>query len=261
MESPTVFLMYHELELPGRALCQSEPGYVRYILGESDFRSHLESLKGRGWQGWSVGQALRFPSGRGVGITFDDGCETDLLAAAPLLQAQNFGATFYVTTGFVGKPGYLTTAQLRELHGLGFEIGCHSMTHPYLSDLDASSLEREIAGAKSQLEQWLGAQVEHFSCPGGRYNQRVQDAVRRAGYASMATSRNQGNGKDADRFALGRVAVLRGTSAEKFESLSSGHGLWRLSLEDGARQVLKKTLGNSAYDRVRGAILGDGKRG
>ena len=30
--SRIVFLMYHELELPGRRLCQSEPGYVRYIL-------------------------------------------------------------------------------------------------------------------------------------------------------------------------------------------------------------------------------------
>jgi len=30
--SPIVFLMYHELELPGRKLSQSEPGYVRYIL-------------------------------------------------------------------------------------------------------------------------------------------------------------------------------------------------------------------------------------
>jgi hypothetical protein len=33
-----VFLMYHELELPGRALAQQEPGYVRYILAETTFR-------------------------------------------------------------------------------------------------------------------------------------------------------------------------------------------------------------------------------
>lgn len=261
MEPRTVFLMYHELELPGRTLCQSEPGYVRYILSESDFRSHIDSLKQRGWQGWSVSEALSFPEGRGVGITFDDGCETDLLAAAPLLRESNFGATFYVTTGFVGKPGYLRIAQLRELHGLGFDIGCHSMTHPYLSDVDASSLQREIAGAKSQLEQWIGTRVEHFSCPGGRYNQRVQNAVRSAGYTTMATSKSQGNGRGADRFALGRVAILRGTSAEKFESLSCGQGLWRLSLEDGARQALKRTLGNSTYDKVRGVILGERKRG
>jgi len=253
--------MYHELAVAGRPLANSSPGYTRYVVLADSFLEQMNGLNLLGWRAMSVSQGLESPHAEGVVVTFDDGCETDLIAAAPVLRRLGFEATFYLTVGYLGRRGHLTLAQARQLGDSGFEIGCHSMTHPYLSDLDASTLEREIAGAKSQLEQWLGAQVEHFSCPGGRYNQRVQDAVRGAGYASMATSRNQGNGKDADRFALGRVAVLRGTSAEKFESLSSGHGLWRLSLEDGARQVLKKTLGNSAYDRVRGAILGDGKRG
>ena len=32
----TLYLMYHELETPGRPLCHSEPGYVRYILADAD---------------------------------------------------------------------------------------------------------------------------------------------------------------------------------------------------------------------------------
>ena len=52
-----VFLMYHELELPGRPLCQSEPGYVRYILSETTFRSQMEWLRQNGWQGLSVSEA------------------------------------------------------------------------------------------------------------------------------------------------------------------------------------------------------------
>lgn len=259
MESNVVFLMYHELERAGRPLCQSEPGYVRYILSEADFRDHVKSLAARGWGSWSVGQALQGAPAPGVVITFDDGCETDLLMAAPLLREQGMNATFYVTTGFLGKTGYLNVQQLRELHGLGFEIGCHSMTHPYLSDLDAPGLQREIGDAKRQLEEWLGTKIEHFSCPGGRYDERVRAAVREAGYASMATSRNYANGMSTDRFELGRVAVLRGTGADGFEKLSTGRGLWRLNLEDGIRRTAKRALGNSVYDRVRGALLGEGK--
>ena len=37
--SRIVFLMYHELELAGRKLCRSEPGYVRYILPLETFRA------------------------------------------------------------------------------------------------------------------------------------------------------------------------------------------------------------------------------
>jgi len=74
MASPgIVFLMYHELEVPARALAQSEPGYVRYILRAAAFRSQIEWLQTNGWRGLSVGEALRSPAGKSVAITFDDG--------------------------------------------------------------------------------------------------------------------------------------------------------------------------------------------
>src|SRR5580658_774644 len=122
------FLMYHELELAGRKLCQSEPGYVRYILPLETFRSQMEWLKQSGFRSLSVSEALCFPAERipaepGVCITFDDGCETDLIAAAPLLREFGFHATFYLTAGFLGTPGYLGDEQVRELDAQGFEIG------------------------------------------------------------------------------------------------------------------------------------------
>ena len=43
--SRIVFLMYHELELAGRKLCQSEPGYVRYILPLETFRGQMAWMK------------------------------------------------------------------------------------------------------------------------------------------------------------------------------------------------------------------------
>jgi len=49
-----VFLMYHELELPGRKLVQSEPGYVRYILQVDTFHKQMQSLKNSGVRGLSV---------------------------------------------------------------------------------------------------------------------------------------------------------------------------------------------------------------
>ena len=104
-EPGTVFLMYHELELAGRPLCQSEPGYVRYILAEESFRSQMMWLAQGQWRGLSVSEALEYPSAKSVAITFDDGSETDLISAAPILKENGFHATFYVTAGLVGKPG------------------------------------------------------------------------------------------------------------------------------------------------------------
>ena len=40
--------------------------------------------------------------------------------------------------------------QVRDLDAQGFQIGCHSMTHPHLSDLTEPELKREVADAKLQ---------------------------------------------------------------------------------------------------------------
>jgi peptidoglycan/xylan/chitin deacetylase (PgdA/CDA1 family) len=265
MSDSLVYLMYHEIELAGRALCQSEPGYVRYIVTEGDFRSYLNHLQQKGWRGMSVDQALSLstsapmssPTSSGVVFTFDDGCETDLITAAPLLEEAGFGGTFYITVGFLGKRGYLSAAQVRELSDLGFDVGCHSMTHPYLSDLPTEALPGEIAVPKERLEQMTGREVAHFSCPGGRFDARVVQAAKNAGYRSLATSHAILNTSRTDSFALGRVAIMRGTGIDPFWRTCQGQGLWRTRWNDQARATVKTLLGNSIYDRIRGLLLGE----
>ena len=252
----TVFLMYHELALPNRALCHREPGYTRYVVSASDFRCQIEQLAKEGWRGTRVTEAIESYDGKTVCITFDDGCETDLLYAAPTLKEFGFAATFYITVGFLGKPGYLSEAQVRNLSALGFELGCHSLTHPYLPDIDDARLNAETAGAKDRLEQISGGSVEHFSCPGGRWDRRVTEAVKAAGFRSMATSRTGINLADTDPFRLARIAVLSGTPDEVFMRQSRGQGLLGTQFKEKARESAKRLLGNSAYDSLRSLILG-----
>jgi peptidoglycan/xylan/chitin deacetylase (PgdA/CDA1 family) len=250
-----VYLMYHELELPGRPLCQNEPGYVRYVVKLQGFESQMQWLRTQSWSGMSVSEALS-SSKRGVAITFDDGCETDLLSAAPTLKQANFNATFYVTVGFLGMPGYMSRSQVRQLSDLGFEIGSHSMTHAYVSDLSDGALQAEVANSKNELEQMTGRSIEHFSCPGGRWDKRVARFARQAGYGSVATSRSVANSSGAVPFRLGRVAVMRGTDPCRFQQLCQGHGLWRLQAQDLIRATAKSIFGNSSYDRMRSILLG-----
>jgi peptidoglycan/xylan/chitin deacetylase (PgdA/CDA1 family) len=250
-----VFLMYHELEMPGRPMARNEPGYVRYVVRLADFRSQMAILQREGWRGASVGDTLDAFAEKTVAITFDDGCESDLLFAAPILRESNFGATFYITTGFLGKPGHLNQSHVCELAGLGFEIGCHSMSHPYLTDLSDGDLHREVADAKVQLEQILGKAVQHFSCPGGRYDRRVADMAQSAGYRTVATSRIAMNFRTSARLDLGRVAVMRSTSAETFQKLYQGDNLWRMRVQLQFREGVKRLLGNSNYDHLRSALL------
>jgi peptidoglycan/xylan/chitin deacetylase (PgdA/CDA1 family) len=257
VRSPIVFLMYHELELAGRKLCQSEPGYVRYILPLDAFRRQMEWVKQSGFHGLSVSEALLFPAEPSVCLTFDDGCETDGMAAAPVLLEFGFHATFYLTAGFLGKPGYLSAEQVRALDAQGFEIGCHSMTHAYLSDLSEEELRREVVDAKTRIEQIVGHAIEHLSCPGGRYNQRALAMARCAGFKTVANSEFHANGSATNAYQLGRVAMLRDLRVDEFSSLCHGRGLWKKRLQHRTRRGVQRLLGNRAYDRLRAVLLSE----
>ena len=237
-------------------MCQSVPGYVRYILPLDTFRRQMAWLKEQDWRGLNVSEALRYPSEPSVCITFDDGCETDLIAAAPVLREFGFNATFYLTTGFLGTPGYLNAGQVRDLDAQGFEIGCHSMTHPYLSDLAEPELKREIVDAKLQIEQIVGHPIEHFSCPGGRYDQRTLQIAREAGFATVANSQYYANSPTTSHYELGRVGLLRDVTLDQFIANCHGRALWKKRLPYQVRRSAQRVLGNQAYDRLRAALLG-----
>lgn len=251
----TVFLMYHELELPGRPLVQSEPGYVRYILRETTFRAQMDWLRQNGWRGLNISNALSSTPEKSVVITFDDGCETDLITAAPILREAGFHATFYVTAGLLDQPGYLSTAQLKDLSSTTFEIGCHSMTHAYLDDLQQPDLRREILDARKKLEDLIGEKVEHFSCPGGRYSANALAVVKESGYRSLATSHARANSLSTDPFQLGRVAIMRTFNLDFFQKICTGDALWKMRFSEFARGAARTALGNKVYDRFRSSLL------
>jgi len=229
---------------------------MRYILPLETFRSQMAWLKESGWRGLNVGEALLYSAEPGVCITFDDGSETDLIAVAPVLREFGFNATFYLTAGFLGMPGYLSVSQVRELDTRGFQIGCHSMTHPYLSDLTEPELKREVVDAKLQIEQIVGHAIEHLSCPGGRYDQRTLRMARQAGFATLANSQFHANSSSTSPYKLGRVAMLRDLTLEQFGDTCRGRGLWKKRLQHQARRSAQRVLGNRAYDQLRAVLLG-----
>lgn len=254
----TAALMYHELERQGRPIAVSDPGYAIYVVPEWRFSQHMAWLSSAGLRGVSLGSARggRFAGPKDVVITFDDGCQTDWTIAAPVLIELGFGATFYVVSEWVGRrAGFLTVPDLRSLSEAGFEIGSHSATHAFLTDLDAAALRRELVDSKHAIEDIIGQPVLHLSCPGGRSSRRVAEAAREAGYQTMATSRIGVNGPDTDPFSLARCPIQRETPTHMFEAFCRGKGLGTYQARDRALAAAKAILGNRLYATVRDAVL------
>lgn len=257
MSKGIVFLMYHEVQAEGRKLVDESAGYRRYVVSKDQFQSQLDIVSRGGFEALNVTQSLEaMNSGKPVlCITFDDGCASDLHVAAPLLRDKNFNATFYVTVDHLGKDGYLTKTELRELSDLGFEIGSHSLTHRHLNDLDAVEIKKELVESKRALEEVTGKPVEHFSCPGGRVNAAVTESALEAGYKSVATSQLGLNSARSNLFALKRVAIKREMNLKTFARVCSGKGQFLMKSEDSLLGTSKRLLGNERYDRLRANLL------
>ena len=253
----TTFLMYHELELAGRPLADPDPGYVRYCVFADRFREQLDAIRSHGLRGSSVSEWVdnAAPATPSVVITFDDGCETDLITAAPMLRERGFNATCYLTVDFLGRRGFLSRAQVRELAATGIEIGCHSMSHAFLSDIDDAALRREVVDAKHVLEQLSGTRVRSFSCPGGRYDDRLAPLAAEANYDSVTTSRVARNDHAQRRELLGRVPVMRDTRASGFAAMLEGRGFAAQQRKERVLAAAKAVLGNTLYEKLRAGLL------
>lgn len=131
-------------------------------------------------------------SGAKVSFTFDDGNRSAWQHAAPVLAQFGYVGTSYVTTGFVGQDNYMNWNQVKRLQNeRGWEIGSHSVTHPLLTEVDSTQLEKEMRQSKSMLER-RGLQVNSFATPYGDYNNNVLAAAARY-YQNHRGFHDQGN--------------------------------------------------------------------
>ena len=138
-----------------------------------------------------------------VVLTFDDGNKSDLITVAPLLKKYGFGGTFFITSGWLGGEQRLTWPEVRQLQAEGFEIGCHTVSHPNLLALTAGEIRRQIevfdrACAENQIKKPVS-----FSYPGGHFDRRVLAILQDLGYRIARRGRdperpledNGGNGR------------------------------------------------------------------
>ena len=157
-------------------------------------------------------------------ITFDDGYDCTVSRALPVLRSRGAVATVFVDTGRLNTGGSaLSDADVRQLADSGIEIGSHSVSHAELPELDALALDRELRDSRARLEQIIGRPVHGFAHPFGRYDGRVKEAVRRAGYAYACTCRqNETNPPAGDPFEVARIEINSTDNHERFVSKVRG---------------------------------------
>ena len=108
-----------------------------------------------------------------VSLTFDDGWVTHSTVAGPALDAYGYDGTFYITSGFLDVGPYMSTGQMLGLRAAGHEIGAHTVSHPFLTQLSYADVEYQLRASQTALEGLIGEPVRNMATPYGDFNGTV----------------------------------------------------------------------------------------
>lgn len=215
-------LMYHRI---GNAHNAWEH---KYCVSPERFAAHMRLLAHRGMRAvpiddfvaWIAGEK-DLPDGSFL-LTFDDGFYGVYEYAMPVLREFGWPATVFLVSSLIGKKDIwcekenpseqtyplLEQEHINEMCKQGFSFHSHSRTHADLTKISDEALRNEIAGARTDLENALGSAVSYLAYPYGRYNERVLELTRQAGYRAAFSVQPGFNRPGLDPYKIRRLDIF-----------------------------------------------------
>lgn len=256
MRGRSAVFCFHDIAA-GAALREIPVTHRPYVLEPAEFRAAALAIRATGRRSVPVAELVRDLAGGTVSLTFDDGWASDYTEALPVLRELGMRATFFVVPSLIETPGYVTWSQLREMVSAGMEIGSHSMTHPFMDELDPAGVAREFGDSKAALEGRLGCPVRSASLPRGSEPREFRRVLADLGYRAFCTSRVGWWYPGNDPLVVPRVGVRRGTSLESVSAIAAGtpRALWTMQAIDGVKNLVKRCIGRRGWARLRTPVL------
>jgi peptidoglycan/xylan/chitin deacetylase (PgdA/CDA1 family) len=213
----TPVLLYHAVGDAGLGARER-----RYQVPLDGFEAHLSVLAASGRQVHSLAEVWA-----GVGeaapaaaLTVDDGRETDYRLILPRLLDRGWPADFFVNPGTLGRPGYLTWPQAREMAEAGMGVQSHGYDHATFWGLSRAALRRQIGDSRRALEDGTGRRVSFLAAPFGHLTDPVVEVALEEGYRAVCTSWSWP--ARPRRKTVGRVAMYATTSSDGLARVLEG---------------------------------------
>jgi peptidoglycan/xylan/chitin deacetylase (PgdA/CDA1 family) len=257
-----IVLLYHGVD-SGEAFYRDMTSRQReYILKKALFERHMEYLHEKGFNVMKLDDCLMgakdgvLPKDTVV-LTFDDGEESCFKTIAPILGRFNFKGEFFITTDLIGKPGYMTAEDIRNMASSGHGVQSHSVSHPFLARHTDKKISEELKLSKDGISAVSGIDVEFFSIPTGSYDKRVVDTAKKAGYKAILSSVEGYNNPGGDLYLLKRFAMRSYTGLAALKDICENVTLTnrRLLTKRMVTTPLKCVLTFELYNRIRDRII------
>jgi peptidoglycan/xylan/chitin deacetylase (PgdA/CDA1 family) len=253
-----ISLMFHDVFDPRTPpTANPERRTSLYTLEYARFRDHLQAIRReRGVE--TIDSFRSWGAEVPVFLTFDDGEASAYTLSAGALERNDWRGHFFVTTDWIGQPGFLNPVQIRELRKRGHVIGSHSRSHPSrMSHLGDEELARQWSQSCAVLSEILGERVVVASVPGGYYSKKVGRAATAAGIEVLFTSEPTTSVSTLNQcLILGRYCIQRQTRARVSGAIADGRfgPRWQQTLLWNIKKGIKAVSWQS-YSSIRRFLL------
>ncbi len=242
-------LMYHRIATDGPL--DLDQFRVDPVL----FDEQLSALRQVGFQSISLRTWVEslakaeIPAAKPIILTFDDGYRDFLTTALPVLRKHSFAAIVFLVAGRIGGVAdwdanygaaapLMTWPELLEVENQGIELGCHSLIHQPMTEMNDADLVTDTREAQRILQRRLGHSVDHFAYPYGAENTLVQKAVAQLGFRSAVSCRPGFSRPGDDPMCLPRIDVPGGCTPEELVRKVEGRG--KETGEEGGRTGVRE---------------------
>ncbi len=207
--------MYHQVD------AQTPPDAVGRALTVSpaQLADELDYLESRRLRAVSVDDYLEATKAHHstddmVILTFDDGYVDQYSQAFPVLLSHHARATFFITTGNVGRRNHVTWPEIEEMQRNGMSIGGHSVEHVSLASLSPEAQRDEIEGCLAALHEH-GIDADTYAYPGGTFDRATETVLEKEPIALAFTTDPSHRLGMEPRFELTRLRVKNITTLDE----------------------------------------------
>ncbi|WP_207890947.1 polysaccharide deacetylase family protein [Hymenobacter edaphi] len=190
-------LCYHQIR-DWRA--KDSKGAKDYIVPVEQFKAQIKMLADSGYHTILPDQlyaylttGAKLPS-KPVMLTFDDTDLDQFTVAKPTLDKYGYKAVYFIMTVSLGRPNYMSKAQVKQLSDEGNVIGSHTWDHHNVKKYQGQDWVTQIEKPTKTLEEITGKDIKYFAYPFGLWNPEAIPQLKQRGMVAafvLAEKRDQ----------------------------------------------------------------------
>ena len=159
-----------------------------YIVPTAEFKAQMKMLADSGYHTILPDQLYNYlnngaklPS-KPIMLTFDDTVLGQFTVASPEMKKYGFKGVFFIMTVSLGRPNYMTKAQVKSLSDEGHLIGSHTWDHHNVKKYQGEDWVTQIEKPTKTLEEITGKEIKYFAYPFGLWNPEAIPQLKKRGF-------------------------------------------------------------------------------